>query len=120
MRPISIRVALAPLAALLLAAQGCTPSVAGYFGKTSPPVAQRLVFSNGAEPETIDPALITGVPDSRIAMSLFEGLVNYHPVTLDPIQGIATHYEIAQDSTRFTFYLRGHKSPQGRLLPDGR
>ena len=36
-----------------------------------------LVFINGAEPETLDPALITGQPEGRIVNALFEGLLRF-------------------------------------------
>ena len=31
--------------------------------------------------------------------------------------GLATPYEVNSDTTRFTFYLRGHPSPRGMKLP---
>ena len=34
---------------------------------------QTFIFNNGAEPETLDPALMTGFPEHTIAMALFEG-----------------------------------------------
>jgi ABC-type oligopeptide transport system substrate-binding subunit len=34
-----------------------------------------------------------------------------------PIAGLATHYEIERDGTRYTFYLRGHRAPRGIRLP---
>ena len=39
------------------------------------PATQRadLVVLNGAEPESLDPAIITGQPEGRIVLSLFEG-----------------------------------------------
>ncbi len=40
-----------------------------------------FIIVNGAEPETLDPHLITGVPEHRIYMSLFEGLLTYDPET---------------------------------------
>ena len=52
-------------AALLLA--GCV--------RSGPPAD--LVIINGAEPESLDPGLLTGQADGRVALELFEGLTRY-------------------------------------------
>jgi oligopeptide transport system substrate-binding protein len=67
---------------------------------------QTYVFNNGAEPKTLDPHKMTGVPEHRIAMAMFEGLVNLHPATLQPIPGAAEWWEINADGTVYTFHLR--------------
>ena len=108
------------LAVVLASAMFVTACSTGgqYFGKTTPPDRQRLVYQNAAEPETIDPAKSTGVPESHIQDALFEGLTKYHPKTLDPMAALATHYETNADNSQFTFYLRGHVSPRGIKLPN--
>ncbi len=65
-----------------------------------------FTFNNGAEPETLDPALMTGVPEHTLGMALFEGLVTYHPQTLKPVPGVAKSWEISDDGLRYTFHLR--------------
>ncbi len=66
-----------------------------------------LVFLNGAEPETIDPALITGQPEGRIANALFEGLTSFDAAaTARP--GVAQSWEISEDGRTYTFHLRGN------------
>ena len=67
---------------------------------------QTYVFVNGAEPKTLDPHKMTGVPEHRIAMGMFEGLVNLHPATLQPIPGAAEWWEMNADGTLYTFHLR--------------
>ena len=47
-------------------------------------VEQHFVFNNGTDPESLDPALITGVPESRLVGALFEGLVTHDPETVEP------------------------------------
>ena len=37
-----------------------------------------LIFVNGAEPETLDPSIITGQPEGRIVNALFEGLTTFN------------------------------------------
>ncbi|MCF7941386.1 MAG: peptide ABC transporter substrate-binding protein [Spirochaetia bacterium] len=61
---------------------------------------------NGAEPESLDPHLIQGVPEHRIYESLFEGLFAYDPVTADAIPGLAESYEVSDDGLVYTFTLR--------------
>ena len=48
----------------------------------------RVVFRlvNGAEPESLDPHMIQGVPEHRIYEAIFEGLVAYHPETEQQFQ----------------------------------
>lgn len=71
------------------------------------PAFQRadLVFLNGAEPETLDPALITGQPEGRISNALFEGLTSFD-ATAKPIPGVAESWEISPDKRVYTFHLR--------------
>src|SRR5689334_4031972 len=54
-----------------------------------------IVTLNGAEPESLDPAVITIQPDGRIVPCLFEGLTRRDPKTAAPIPALATHWEIS-------------------------
>lgn len=65
-----------------------------------------LVIINGAEPESLDPHLITGQAEGRIAMALFEGLTRFDPVTAAPVPGLAERWEISNDGRVYTFYIR--------------
>lgn len=65
-----------------------------------------LVIINGAEPESLDPAIITGQPDLRAAGAIFEGLVRNDPRTGRPIPGLAERWEISPDGKIYTFHLR--------------
>jgi oligopeptide transport system substrate-binding protein len=104
--------------ATAVGATGCGSSEEPYFGRTDPPGEQRLVFLNSGEPESLDPGMHPGGREMPIINALFEGLTKMHPVTLEPLAGLATHYESNPDRTRFTFYLRGHPSPRGIRLPN--
>ena len=77
-----------------------------YFGSVRPPHGNVLRFNNGAEPETIDPALVSGQPDGRLARSLFEGLATSDPRTLEPRPGQAARWETSADGLTWTFHLR--------------
>ncbi len=87
----------------------------GYFGNVKAPDGQVLTFNNGTEPETLDPNLMSGQPDGRIARMLFEGLTISNPRTLAPEPGQAERWEISADSRTYTFHLR-----RGLQWSDGR
>ena len=70
--------------------------------------SQHFIFNNATEPESLDPALITGVPESRLVGALFEGLVNLDPKTLQPRPGVAHRWTISDDALRYTFHLRSN------------
>jgi oligopeptide transport system substrate-binding protein len=65
-----------------------------------------FVFDVNSEPETIDPAFLTGQPDLRVAMALFEGLLTRDPANLAPMPGIADRWTIAEDGLTYVFHLR--------------
>jgi oligopeptide transport system substrate-binding protein len=69
-----------------------------------PPVD--LTILNGAEPQSLDPALLTGQADMRVAQGLFEGLTRFDPKTGRAIPGLAEHWEISPDGCTYTFHLR--------------
>ncbi len=65
-----------------------------------------IVIINGAEPESLDPAIITGQPDGRVVECLFEGLTRFNPVDATPIPGLAEAWDISEDGTVYTFHIR--------------
>src|SRR5437899_1312522 len=65
-----------------------------------------VVIINGNEPETLDPAVVTAVPDMRIAKALFEGLARLSGKTGRPEPGLAERWEISPDGKTYNFYLR--------------
>jgi len=75
-------------------------------GEPNPPEKQVLIFNNGAEPETLDPGHMSGVPEHRIALALYEGLMRPDPKTLAPIPGVAESWESSPDGKRWVFHLR--------------
>jgi oligopeptide transport system substrate-binding protein len=65
-----------------------------------------LRFNNGTEPQTLDPAVMTGVPEFRLAMQVFEGLTVYNPKDLSAMPGVAKSWKVSSDGLKWTFYLR--------------
>lgn len=65
-----------------------------------------ITIINNAEPESLDPAIITGIPEFRIVIGLFEGLMRLDPKTARPIPGLAQSWEVSPDGKIYTFHLR--------------
>ncbi|HYN26283.1 MAG TPA: ABC transporter substrate-binding protein, partial [Pyrinomonadaceae bacterium] len=94
--------------ALLFTAISCRVSATNeeFFGRTVPPERNILRYVNGAEPESLDPAISSGQQEARIYMALYEGLVEYDPKSLDAIPAIAERWDVNNDSSEFVFHLR--------------
>lgn len=95
-----------PLAALF----GIVAAALGIVGLTfdlSRTAPADFRFVNGTEPRTLDPGLMTGEPESRIANELFEGLTRRDARSLRPIPGVAERWEVSDDGLIWTFALRG-------------
>ena len=86
---------LALISAALLCTGGCHPRER----------RADLVFINGAEPETLDPALITGQPEGRVVNALFEGLLRFDRYGRST-PGVAASWDISPDRLTYTFHLR--------------
>lgn len=84
------------LCLLLLAAAGC-----GKDHKRAD-----LVFINGGEPETLDPAVCTGQLDGRVSETLFEGLMRFDARTGDAVPAVAERFDLSPDGLVYTFHLR--------------
>jgi len=93
-----------PIRILILALLLITASWAA--GGCSPVDRADLVLHNGPEPETIDPQILTGQADGRIASALFEGLTRFNPTNGLAMPGLASHWEISTDARTYTFHLR--------------
>ena len=64
-----------------------------------------LHYGNGAEPQGLDPHLVTGVPENHILRALFEGLAVKNPITLEPEPGVAERWEVSKDGRTYTFFI---------------
>jgi oligopeptide transport system substrate-binding protein len=64
-----------------------------------------LIFVNGPEPESLDPALISGQVEGRLAYCLFEGLTR---LAADGavVPAAAERWDISPDGRTYTFHLR--------------
>ena len=65
-----------------------------------------LTIVNGNEPESLDPAIVSAVPDMRITKALFEGLARLDGKSGRPTPGLAERWDLSSDGRVYTFYLR--------------
>ncbi|MBC7930425.1 MAG: peptide ABC transporter substrate-binding protein [Rubrivivax sp.] len=95
------------LAVAMLAASCTTQaSKSEYFGKIEPPAGQVLRYISGSEPESLDPQKSSGQPEARLYLSIFDGLTEYHPKTMEPIPSLAERWTVNGDASEFVFFLR--------------
>lgn len=98
----------APAAPAAPAPEAVTPAPAPALEAPPAPVKEPVVFRivNGAEPESLDPHQIQGVPEHRIYEAIFEGLIINDPETAEGIPGLAESWTVSEDGTQYTFTLR--------------
>jgi len=91
------------VAAAVMAATGCsrrqTPATAAVR-------AQTLLLGNGAEPEDLDPQVVTIYSDQNILLALFEGLTAVDEKTSEAVPAAAKSWEASADGLTWTFHLR--------------
>ena len=68
--------------------------------------SQTLLLGNGAEPEDLDPQVVTAYSDQNILLALFEGLTAMDEKTSEPVPAAATSWEASPDGLVWTFHLR--------------
>lgn len=105
------------LALLALAIGGCarreTPAEAGIRDQT-------LLLGNGAEPEDLDPQVVTAYTDQNVLLALFEGLTAIDERTSQAVPAAAASWESSADGLSWTFHLRpGLRWSNGEPLSAG-
>ncbi len=83
-----------------------TQASSEYWGQVEVPQDNKMRYITGSEPESLDPQFVTGQPEARILIGLYDRLVEYHPKTMQPIPSMATHWETSDDLLKYTFHLR--------------
>ena len=75
--------------------------------KQSPRAPEMVLnLGNYAEPQDLDPHIITGVTELNIISALLEGLVDDDPRDLHPVPGVAQRWDISADGLTYAFHLR--------------
>lgn len=102
---------------VLAAVAGCGEHHSPFFGTVTPRHGpDELWINNSSEPEWLDPSRCSDSTGGEIIWNTFEGLVQAHPQTLEPLPAIASHWEVADDGRRYTFHLRPSQWSDGRPL----
>ena len=87
----------------------CVASTLFFLGCEKKRQKADLVFINTAEPESLDPQIVTGQPEGRLVSELFEGLVRFNRFgKIEP--GVASWWEISPNQCLYTFHLRPQAS----------
>jgi oligopeptide transport system substrate-binding protein len=61
-----------------------------------------------ADPNFLDPHLMTGLPEVNVVTALFEGLVGEDPKDAHPVPAVAEKWETSADGLTWTFHLRAN------------
>jgi peptide/nickel transport system substrate-binding protein/oligopeptide transport system substrate-binding protein len=69
-------------------------------------VARELTVAYSDVEVTLDPLHAFTATEAQLFTALSEGLVSYHPVTLDPVPGVAHTWHVSDDGLRYRFLLR--------------
>jgi oligopeptide transport system substrate-binding protein len=70
--------------------------------------AQVLHIGIGADPNDLDPQLVSTNQAAALSIALSEGLTNYDPRDLHPVPGAAERWDVSADGLAYTFHLRAH------------
>lgn len=81
---------------LLLVLAGCALETGG---------GGEIRHNLGTEPQTLDTALLTGIPESTVMLQMWEGLTRLD-ANNDPQAAAAEDWKISEDGTVYTFTLR--------------
>lgn len=65
-----------------------------------------LVFAQGADPRSLDPAYLDDSESSKITFQIYEGLVRYKTGKTEVEPSLATEWSVSPDGKEWTFKLR--------------
>lgn len=93
---------------VIMLASGCS----GPKPSSSSSKEQVIRYNIGAEPETLDPAKATGMPEATIMLQLFDGLTRYD-ANQEPKPALAESWQISPDNLIYEFKLRDARWSNG-------
>ncbi len=70
------------------------------------PRERSLVVAYPPQQFSLDPLHTFSTTEAQLFTAVYEGLVAYDPITLNPVAGQAERWEISRDRRIYTFYLR--------------
>jgi oligopeptide transport system substrate-binding protein len=69
---------------------------------------QTLLIGNLAEPQDLDPHIVTAYTDMNVLVALFEGVTVLDEKTSQALPGVAERWEASADGLVYTFHLRAN------------
>ena len=105
-RTAALAVACCAVALFASCTQVKPPEPDQYISASTPPQVQELRWSNGKLPKSFDPAKAAAAPETDIVCSLFEGLTEIDPATLNAVPAAAEKWSVSDDGKTWTFHLR--------------
>ena len=105
---IHLGIALVVLSSFLVSCS--TQASSKYWGQVEVPQDNKMRYITGSEPESFDPQFVTGQPEARILIGMYDRLVEYHPKTMQPIPSMATHWETSDEFTEIYISLTQKRS----------
>jgi oligopeptide transport system substrate-binding protein len=95
------------LLAMVACCVSCTRGDSGYYGTTEPKHGPDEIWVNlASEPEYIDPGKSSDHTGGTVIINVFAGLLQPHPVTLEPMPELAETWEVSDEGRTYTFHLR--------------
>ncbi|MFX3681312.1 MAG: peptide ABC transporter substrate-binding protein [bacterium] len=96
---------------IVLLIGGILALTSGGCGKRETRVAQGnregvIHLAIGAEPQDLDPHLVSAFTDMQVVLAFFEGLVAVDEVTSRPVPAAAQAWDVSEDGLVWTFHLR--------------
>ena len=89
-----------------LALAGCGGGEKKAEAPKPPSAKETLVFAQGAEPRSLDPAYSDDAESSKITFQIYEGLVRYKKNNTEVEPALATEWSTSPDGKEWTFKLR--------------
>jgi len=105
-KPWRLAALLGPLALLVGCGRSGPGAPAGDSQGPAAPARQVFRYGNSAEPQDLDPQVVTGTPEYHLVQCLFEGLLTIDARTGEPAPGLARAWEVSPDGRVYTFHLR--------------
>lgn len=96
---VAVRAAAVLAAALLAAAPALADDQAAAREFT-------VAYPGRASSVALDPLHAFTVTEAQLFTALSEGLVSYHPASLEPVPGVAHTWRVSDDGLRYRFFLR--------------
>lgn len=104
------------LAMVAAVSAGCKPKLPAHVDASQLHKEQVIRYNVGTEPETLDPAKSTGIPEFNMQLAIWEGLMRLDSKS-QPAFGAAEKVDISPDLLTYTFTLRkGLKWSNGEPL----